>query len=420
MYALIDCNNFYCSCERVFDPTLANKPVVVLSNNDGCVISRSDEAKLLGVRMGTPAFTSEGFFQKNQVAVFSSNYTLYGDLSDRVMKTLFHFVPKLEVYSIDEAFLDMHELRYADLLELAIRISETVRRNTGIPVTIGIASTKTLAKMANKFAKKKRKDTGCFWAANDNLLNEMLESTEVSDVWGIGPQYAKLLIRNGFRNARELSRAPEEWIRVHLSVLGQRLLTELKGTPAIEWEFEKQDKKVICTARGFGQMIKTRHELSEALASYAALCAVKLREQKSCASKIEVFVETNAFRRDDRQYRRSIVLRLPVSTNNTAQLIRYAMKALDIVYKDGYNYHKTGITVMDLIPEHQVQYGFYDEAETGKEKKILQTMDSLNKSFGKDLLRFARQGYSKKWKLKQMKLSPCYTTRIDEILKVKI
>jgi len=420
MYALIDCNNFYCSCERVFNPSLEKRPVVVLSNNDGCVISRSEEAKQLGVRMGTPAFTSETCFQQNNVAVYSSNYTLYGDISDRVMKTLVDFVPRLEVYSIDEAFLDLHDLRYQDLLALAIRIRETVKQHTGIPVTVGIASTKTLAKMANRFAKKKKKETGCVWAANQELLNEMLEATDVADIWGIGPQYAKLLMKNGFKNALQLLRAPEEWIRVNLSVVGQRLLTELKGIPAIEWEFEPPDKKAICTARGFGQLIKTRQEVGEALASYAAICALKLREQKSCASKIEVFVETNAFRRDDKQYRRSIRLTLPVSTNSTAELIKYSMQALDIVYKEGYNYHKTGITVMDFIPEDKVQYGLYDAAGTDKAKLIHQTIDKLNKSLGKDLLRFAKQGYGTKWKLKQTKLSPCYTTRIDEILKVKI
>lgn len=419
MYALIDCNNFYCSCEKVFNPALEGRPVVVLSNNDGCVISRSDEAKVLGVRMGTPAFTSEDFFQKNKVVVYSSNYTLYGDFSDRVMKTLAAFVPGLEVYSIDEAFLALHDLRCLDLLELAIRISDTVKKNTGIPVTLGIAATKTLAKMANRFAKRKRKAHGCFWAANHELVNEMLECTGVADVWGIGPQHAKWLIKHGFTNALQLLRAPEEWIRVNLSVVGQRLLNELKGIPAIEWEFEKPDKQNICTARGFGQLLKTKHEVREALASYAALCAVKLREQKSCTSKIDVFVETNAFRREDQQYRRSVCLSLPVSTNNTPQLIKYAMKALDIVYKDGLNYHKAGITVMDLVPDDQVQFGFYDAAETEREKALLQTMDRLNKSFGRDRLRFAQQGYGKKWKLKQTKLSPCFTTRIGDILKVK-
>ncbi|HTS45026.1 MAG TPA: Y-family DNA polymerase [Puia sp.] len=419
MYALIDCNNFYCSCERVFNPKLEGKPVVVLSNNDGCVISRSEEAKLLGIKMGTPAFMFEDFFNKNNVAVYSSNYTLYGDLSDRVMKTLIEFVPRLEVYSIDEAFLDLHDLPYIDLLELALKIKMSVHKRIGIPVTIGIAPTKTLAKMANKFAKKKRKDVGCFWAANDKLIDEMMDSTEVGDIWGIGAQYAKILKKNGFQTALELRNAPEEWIRVNMTVVGQRLLNELRGVPSIEWEFIIPAKKNICCARGFGILIKTKHELSEALASYAANVGEKLRRQKSCAKTINIFVQTNPFRRDDKQYMRSMTTDLPVCTNNTAMLIKYALKVLDRIYLDGYNYHKCGFLALDLIPEDQVQYSIYDAVESPKEKTISKTLDKLNKVHGKDLIRYAAQGYGKKWKLKQARLSPCYTTRIDQILKVK-
>ncbi|HMH33720.1 MAG TPA: Y-family DNA polymerase [Puia sp.] len=420
MYALIDCNNFYCSCERVFNPRLEKLPVVVLSNNDGCVISRSEEAKALNIRMGTPAFMAEEFFQKNNVQVYSSNYTLYGDLSDRVMKTLAEFVPRLEVYSIDEAFLDMHDLRYMDLLDLAIRIRSAVKKNTGIPVTVGIAPTKTLAKMANKFAKKKRTDVGCFWAANDQLLNEMLEFTEVGDIWGIGPQYAQFLKKHGFKTAFQLRQAPEEWVRVKMSVVGQRLLNELRGTPAIAWAFETPAKKNICTARGFGQLLGTKHEVGEALASYAGIVAEKLRAQQSCTKAIEIFVETNPFRREDPQYKRSIKMALTVASNNTSHLIKQAMKALAIIYKTGYLYHKCGITAMDLVPEDQVQFGIYDDTQTAREKIMGATIDKLNQSLGKDMVRCARQGYSKKWHLRQLKRSHCYTTRIDEILKVKI
>ena len=263
------------------------------------------------------------------------------------------------------------------------------------------------------------KKVGVYWAANVNLTNEMLAFTEVGDVWGIGAQYAKFLIKHGFNTALQLRDAPEEWVRANMTVVGQRLLNELRGIPAIEWEFEAPAKKNICTARGFGQLLKTKHEVSEALASYAANCAQKLRIQHSCASTIHVFIETNPFRREDKQYKRSIKMQLPAATNNTAALIKSSMKALDIIYAEGYNYHKTGITVMELVPESELQYCIYDELETAKEKTISSTLDKLNKSFGKDLVRFARQGYSKKWKLMQMKLSPCYTTRITDILKVK-
>ena len=419
MYALVDCNNFYCSCERVFEPRLANRPVVVLSNNDGCVISRSEEAKALGIKMGAPSFLFADFFKKHHVVVYSSNYTLYGDISNRVMKTIAELVPRFEVYSIDEAFLDLYEFPRHDLAELGKKVKESIIKKTGIPVTLGIAATKTLAKMANKYAKRNRKDTGVFWASNDQLIDEMLASTDVGDIWGIGEQYAKFLKKNKFTTALGLRDAPQEWVRANMTVVGQRLLTELRGMPAIQWQAEEPAKKNICTARGFGELLKTKHEVGEALASYASICAGKLRKQKSCTRMIEVFIETNPFRREDKQFRRSIRMQLPVATNHTANLIKQAMKALDIIYAEGFNYHKCGIVVMDLVPEEAVQYPLYDVTETLKEKQLSSVIDQLNKSLGKDLVRFASQGYSKKWPLKQMKLSPCYTTRIEDILKVK-
>ena len=231
MYALIDCNNFYVSCERLFNPKLEGRPVIVLSNNDGCAVSRSDEAKALGIEMATPAFMARDIIEKNHVAVFSSNYTLYGDISDRVMKTLGSFVPRLEIYSIDEAFLDVHDLDYTDLLELGLQIKMAVKKNVGIPVCVGIAPTKTLAKMANRYAKKYRKNIGVHWAANEQLIKEMLSVTEVGDIWGIGRQYALFLKRNGFNTALDLISAPEEWIRKNMTVVVQRLFNELKGIP---------------------------------------------------------------------------------------------------------------------------------------------------------------------------------------------
>jgi DNA polymerase V len=240
------------SCERLFNPKLEGKQVIVLSNNDGCAISRSDKAKALGIEMGTPPFLIKDIIGKGKVAVFSSNYTLYGDISDRVMKTLESFVPRLEIYSIDEAFLDMHDLDYTDLLELGLKIRTAVMQNIGIPVCVGIAPTKTLAKMANRYAKKYRKDIGVHWAANDQLTREMLSATEVGDIWGIGRQYALFLKRNGFNTAFDFLSAPEEWIRKNMTVVVQRLFNELKGIPAISWEFIPPAKKNICTSRSFG------------------------------------------------------------------------------------------------------------------------------------------------------------------------
>ncbi|MEO8174659.1 MAG: Y-family DNA polymerase, partial [Sediminibacterium sp.] len=290
MIALVDCNNFYASCERVFDPKLVGKPVVVLSNNDGCVIARSEEAKTLGVEMGAPAHHWEQFFEQNGVYVFSSNYTLYGSLSHRVMKTLAEFVPELEIYSIDEAFLNMTDLAFEDLLKLGIKIRRTVRQHVGIPVSVGIAPTKTLAKMANRYAKKNRKDVGVHWAATPELVQEMLEFTEIGEIWGIGRQHSIFLQKNGFHTAADFVKAPDDWVRSNLSVVGLRMLSELRGVPSIDWEFKAPAKKNIMTSRSFGKIITKKEDIIEALSNYAALCAGKLREQKTCAKSLHVFL----------------------------------------------------------------------------------------------------------------------------------
>ena len=334
MYALIGCNNFYCSCERVFDPKLDRRPVAVLSNNDGCVISRSEEVKQLGIAMATPAFMIEQKLKDNNVAIFSSNYTLYGDMSDRVMKTIASFVPRLEIYSIDEAFLDLHDMGYTNLLKLGVNIKKTVQQNTGIPVSIGIAPTKTLAKMANRYAKKKHRQTGVFWAAHEGLINEMLEYTDVGEIWGIGSQYALLLNRSNFKTAADFVKAPDDWVRDKMSVVGLRLLNELRGIPAIKWEFGTPAKKNICTSRSFGTLLTKKSEIAEALVNYAAACSLKLRNQKSCCNTVHVFLQTNPHKTEEKQYMRSINVDLERPSNNSAEIIKYALKGFDIIYKD--------------------------------------------------------------------------------------
>src|SRR6185437_2949425 len=325
MYALVDCNNFYVSCERLFNPKLEGKPVIVLSNNDGCAVSRSEEAKALGIQMATPAFLIKDLIEKNNVAVFSSNYTLYGDISERVMKTLESFVPRLEFYSIDEAFLDMHNLDYQDLLELGLRIKNTIMQNIGIPVSVGIAPTKTLAKMANRYAKKYHRQTGVFWAANDEMLREMLAATNVGDIWGIGRQYSLFLTRHGFKTALDLISAPEQWVKKNMTVVVQRLFNELKGIPAIDWEFKPPAKKNICTSKSFGKLQTKKEDIKEALCNYAANCALKLRQQNSCCRSINVFLQTNLHRTQDKQYSRSITIDLESPSNFTGEIIKYAI-----------------------------------------------------------------------------------------------
>jgi len=420
MFALVDCNNFYASCERVFNPKLEGKPIIVLSNNDGCAIARSEEAKALGVEMGTPAFMIEDLIRDNNIQVFSSNYSLYGDLSDRVMTILSSYAPQVELYSIDEAFLDLSQLAYEDLQELGQRIRATVRQHTGIPVTVGIAPTKTLAKMANRFAKKKRKDTGVHWLKGPEQILEALEFTAVGDIWGIGPQRAKLLLRNGFKTAADLIKAPEDWVLKQMTVVGQRLLNELRGIPSIEWELETPPKKSICTSRSFGKLMTEKKDISQAVANYTAACAEKLRTQNSCAEKIHLFLQTNPHRVEDPQYFRSITVPLTVASNNTPELTKTALWALNKIFRHGFKYMKCGIIVMDLVPATEVQSGLFDKKNRKKDGQVMQVLDKVNRQFGKELLRFAVQGYEKRYKLRQASLSPRYTTRIEEIVKVKL
>lgn len=415
MFALVDCNNFYCSCERVFNPALNNKPVIVLSNNDGCAIARSEEAKALGIKMASPAHLIADIIQQHNVKVFSSNYTLYGDMSERVMTVLASFVPTIELYSIDEAFLDVSKLVYNDLTDLALQIRKTVRQQTGIPVTVGIAPTKTLAKMANRYAKKMKKEVGVHLLSSKELINEALRFTEIGDVWGIGNEYASFLKKNDIHTAADFVKMPEEWVRAKMTVVGLRLLNELKGIPAIEWELQVPVKKNICSSKSFGKVVTEKRLLQEAIANYAAVCAKKLRIQKSCARKIEVLARTNQFRIKDYQYHPTIVIQVEVATNDTSEIIKYALKGLDIIFKPDINYHKVGVSVLDLVPDTEVQAGLFDLKNRKKRSTIMATLDKINKSFGKDIVRISRQGYERSWKLRAEHLSPCYTTRIDQL-----
>ena len=419
MYALVDCNNFYVSCERVFNPSLNGKPVIVLSNNDGCAISRSDEAKALGIEMGAVPHLMKEKIAQHGVKMFSSNYTLYGDMSDRVMKTLASFVPRIEIYSIDEAFLDMGNMPFTDLLQLGLKIRTTILKNTGLPVCVGIAPTKALAKMANRYAKKKNKEVGVHWAANRYLINEMLEYTEVGDVWGIGRQYALMLNRNGIKTAMQFTQVPEDFVRSTMSVVGLRLHNELKGIPSIAWEFELPAKKNICTGRSFGSMITDKQLIKEAMSNYAATCALKLRNQQSAAQELKVFVHTNPHRLQDQQYFRSVVIRFETATNSTPDIIKYALKGFEIIFKEGIKYMKCGVELRGFVPEESVQLNLFSGADNTKNKKALMALDKVNKAMGKDLVRFGIQGFQKSFKARAALLSPCYTTNIHHIIRIK-
>lgn len=419
MYSLVDCNSFYCSCERVFNPKLNNQAVVVLSNNDGCAISRTDEAKVLGINMGTPGFELGDLIQKHGLKVFSSNYALYQDMSNRVMGTLASFVPKMEVYSIDEAFLDMTGFAYKDLFGFGKEIRETVLKHTGIPVGVGIAPTKTLAKMANRYAKKYCKESGVYVADTPEAIAEMMCKTEVEDIWGIGRERAQFLYYNNVTTAADLISVSEEWIRKNMNVTGQRLQKELCGIPCIEWEPDSKPKKGICTSRSFGTLLTNRAAIEQAVADYAANCAHKLRQQNSAATRLHIFIHTNPFRTQDYQYNASITMPITVATNESSKLIKYALHGLKIIFKPGCKYLKAGIIVDGLVPADSVQLGIFGNADSKKSKKMHQAFDSLNNEYGKGTVRFARQGFSKPYGMRQAHLSPRYTTRIEHVVKVK-
>ncbi|WP_439882307.1 Y-family DNA polymerase [Pontibacter sp. MBLB2868] len=420
LYALCDCNNFYASCERVFNPALNGRPVVVLSNNDGCVIARSNEAKALGIPMGEPFFKIRTLAETGQLHVFSSNYVLYGDMSDRVMQTLAQFTPNVEVYSIDECFLDLGNFYNKDLLSYGWEIKQTVQRWTGIPVSLGVAPTKALAKIANRLAKKSDKAKGVLVLTDPHHIRKALEATKIEDVWGIGGRYAKFLKKHQVFTALDFANLSESWVRKHLTVVGVRLLKELRGESCLELEEVAPPKKGICTSRSFGKRVSTFNDVQEATASYAAKCARKLRAQKSCARLVTVFVTTNTFSENDRQYYNSKTLCMPVATNSDLELIHYTNLALKAIYKDGYFYKKSGVIVTEIIPENQVQLGLLDTVDRQKHRKLMSTLDGLTNRFGRSAVKVATQGVDGSWQLKSEYKSPSYTTRISELQTVNI
>lgn len=419
MYALVDCNNFYASCERVFNPSLRNKPIVVLSNNDGCVIARSNEAKAFGVKMGQPAFEIKDLINQHSIIVFSSNYTLYGDMSHRVMNLLSEFTPDIEIYSIDEAFLSLKGFELFDLNDYATKIRNKILKSTGIPVSVGIAPTKTLAKVASQFAKKVPTNNGVF-TITENNRNQALINFDISDIWGIGRQYSKLLIKHNIKTAFDFVNLTDDWIRKNMSVVGLRTKEELLGIECIKFVYKTNPKKAICTSRSFGTMQDNYNGLAEAVANFASRCAYKLRKQNSAANLIMIFILTNQHRKDLPQYTKNIVVKLNVASNSSMELVSVALKALKSIYKEGYKYKKAGVIVSGIVPTNAIQLSLFDHNDREKQNSALVAMDKLNEKFGRDTVKIASLGFRRKWKLKQEQLSPQYTTKWDSIITVKI
>lgn len=419
VYALVDCNNFYVSCERVFDPRLEHKPVVVLSNNDGCVIARSQEVKDLGVRMGTPAFEMRPLVQKHGVRCLSSNYTLYGDMSGRVMDVLTMHAPAVEIYSIDEAFLDLDGV--ADRVNFGRELKKTVRQWTGIPVAIGIAETKTLAKVANKVGKKHAVHAGVldFTALSVRERDSILESVDVADVWGVGFAHAPRLHAEGIKTAKQFRDADRRWIKAQMGVCGLRTVLELGGVNCLPLELVPPLRKGITSSRSFSELVTTEAALVEAVATYVTRAAEKLRRYRLAANALSVFVQTNRFREQDAQYSNSAGFTLPCPSSDTSELISLATRGIRRIFREGYRYKKAGVMLTDLVPEATAQLPLFDDRDRIRRRKLMTAIDEVNAKMGSGILFFAAQGIEQPWKMRRGKLSPNYTSQWDELMSVR-
>lgn len=414
MIALVDCNNFYVSCERVFNPRLRRRPVVVLSNNDGCVVSRSDEAKALGIKMGTPYFQIDYLIEQNDIAVFSSNYCLYGDMSARVMEGLHLFSLQTEHYSIDEAFLKL-DTRNRNLFTKGQRIREKIYQWTGLPVSIGIAPNKTLAKIANQIAKKS--NLGVFELIDDNLQNEVLKEMSVIDVWGIGYNSAKKLHSLGIKNAFQLKQMDRRWARKLLTVVGARIVEELNGKICLPLELVPPPKKSITCSRSFGCLVEQFEHLKEALDSYLVQTGEKIRRHKLTAHAVTVFLTTNRFAKTE-QYSNSLTIELANATNSTGELKEWTRKALHQIYKPGFLYKKVGVILQGLQPEKSETIRLYNQPSYEKDKRLMQALDKISNKFGKDTIRFGIQRNKQCWQMKAEMKSRRYTTCLKEVLQI--
>lgn len=413
--ALVDCNNFYASCERVFNPKLIGKPIVVLSNNDGMIIARSNEAKELGIAMGEPLFKIKDKIKQHNVAVFSSNYALYGDMSERVMSILENFSPEVEIYSIDEAFLNLKGFERYDLTECGRRIRDTIRQWVGLPVSVGIAETKTLAKLANRLAKKLKKADGVLNLYKSKYLKQALKMTDVEDVWGIGRQYSKLLKNHGINTAYELTLANDEWVKKRMTVMGLRTIYELRGVKCIELEDTIPAKKAIVSSRSFGQLTDSYDDVKEAVSNYVSRAAEKLRNQKSAANILSVFLRTNPFKSELPQYHNGVMIELPQPTDSTSELLYYAHQGLKQIFREGYKYQKAGVMLTSIIPYDRMQFDMFDSTNRNKMKIVTDLIDEINEVYGKDTVFYASLGIKRTWQMKREMKSPHYTTNWDEL-----
>ncbi len=419
MYALCDGNDFFVSCERVFDSSLDGKPVIVLSNNDGCIISRSSEAKALGIKMGVKFHEVEKFVKQHNVQVFSTNFVLYADMSMRMRGLLSRFAPGIENYSIDESFLDFTGFEKHTLRDHCLEMARTVRQGIGIPVSVGIAPTKTLAKLANRFAKKYAGYENVCFIDSDKKRIKALEKTEIGDIWGIGRRLARRLSIMGVKTAYDFTQLNLSWVRKHMTVTGERTWRELHGEPCIQMETGEPEKHSILVSRSFGKKTEDLSIIKEATATYACMATTKLRKQKSCAKSLLVFLETDPYREELSHGNQHTILTMPVATNSSMEIVHYVSEGLERIYLPGIKYKKSGVMLMDITSNSSIQMNCWDKIDREKHKRLMEVLDKTNDRYGRNTLKLAALGDGKEWKIKQERLSPSYTTRLSDFPRTK-
>jgi len=414
--ALIDCNSFYVSCERLFNPKIRNKPVVVLSSNDGCIISRSTEAKALGIKMGEPYFKAKDIIVKNNVHVFSSNYSLYGDLSRRVMRTLKRFNSEIEIYSIDEAFLDLSNFPDNEIEHVGKEIRSIVLQWTGIPTSIGIAKTKTLSKIANHIAKKTKSGIVSLIGIKD--IDPILEKVEVNDIWGVGKQLTKFFIKNGINNAKQLKNISNTWIKKNSNVLSSRTAMELRGISCIDLETTSSKRKSCVVSRSFAKKVEKLQELQESITGYCLNAAEKIRSESLIAKSITVFIRTSPFQNQFAYYSNSKTIDLPMATDNSIEIVKTALTGLKDIFKNGYRYQKAGIMLSGLS-DLQGSKNLFSSLKDDKIKNLMKTIDNTNYKFGRSTLSLASAGINKKWNIKRQHYSKIDTSDFNCLPTIK-
>jgi DNA polymerase V len=414
--ALIDCNSFYVSCERLFNPKIKNKPVVVLSNNDGCVISRSTEAKRIGIRMGEPYFKVKELVRKNNVHIFSSNYALYGDISRRVMKTLKSFSDKIEIYSIDEAFVDLSHVEDKEIENYGKQIRDRILKWTGIPTSVGIAKTKTLSKVANHIAKKNK--TGVIYLKEN--IDETLRNFHITDIWGVGKQLSKLYIKNGIDTAYKLKNISNTWVKKSTNVLGAKTVMELRGITCINLETQETKRKSCCVSRSFGKKVESLEKLQESITTHCLNAAEKIRNDNQTTRSITIYIRTSPFDKNRKYYSNSITIDLPVATSNSLELVKSAINGLKKIYKYGYFYQKAGIVLSKLRESSESEFSLLAPIMENKSQTLMKAIDFTNAKYGRNAISIAQAGINNSWKMRREHSSKIDTASLDSLPKINI